>query len=110
MLCDKLLASSGSSVTGVEVKLEWGITDLMDNGKRKSQTRYLYVQALSGGCEQFTENWQPEVNKLLGQIKTIISPLIVDEPHKDDLNRLRNTTNEWIDKVSLEEALARART
>ena len=59
MLCDKVQSQSGSSVTGVEVRLEWGITDLMDNGKRKSQTRYLYVQALSGGCEQFTENWQP---------------------------------------------------
>ena len=110
MLCDKVLKRDGSLVKGVEVHLEWGITDCMRNGVRKSQTRCLYVVALSGGGDEYTQNWQPEVNKLLGQIKTIISPLIVDEPHKDDLNRLRKTTNQWIDKVSLEEALERART
>ena len=109
MLCDKVLKRDGSLVKGVEVHLEWGITDRMHNGARKSQTRCLYVHTLSGGVDKYTQNWQPEVNKLLEQIKTLISPLMVDQPRKDDLNRLPNVKGQWIEKVPLEEALARAR-
>ena len=106
MLCDKMLAC-GSLVTGVKVKLEWGISDRVSK-KRKANTRFLYVYAQSGGCERFTQNWQPEVNELLEQIKMIISPLIVDEPSQDDLRRLPNVPNQWIDKVKLKDALSRA--
>ena len=109
MLCDKVLKRDGSLVKGVEVHLEWGITDCMRNGSRKKETRYLYVTAKSGGVDQYTQGWQPEVNKLLEQIKTLISPLMVDQPRKDDLNRLPNVKGQWIEKVPLEEALARAR-
>ena len=110
MLCDKVNAADDSSATGVEVQLEWGISDLMDNGKRKTKTRFLYIQAQTD-CRKFTQNWQPEVQKLMGQIKSeIIEHLIVDDPQKDDLDRLRNATNQWVKKVPLAEALERART
>ena len=96
MRCKKVRRADLSN-TEVNVQLEWGITDRI-NHKRKCNARYLYVLAKSGGCDLYTENWQPEVNQLMKQIRTIIRPLIVDEPHKDDLGRLRNVTNQWVEK------------
>ena len=78
--------------------LEWGITDLMDNGNRQEGVRFLYVKALEG-WEKHTENWQPEVNKLLDQIGSVIKPLIVDEPARRtwtaSLARGRATSMAW---------------
>ena len=107
MFCDKIEAESGLLVKGVEVRLEWGISDRVRK-TRKTQTRFLYVHALSGGSEKFTENWQPEVNKLMEQIESIIGPLFVDKPAKNDLNRMQNATGLLINKMPLDAASARA--
>ena len=92
----------------VECKLEWGITDLEPNNKRKKDTRHLYITAQTD-CRCYTENWQPQVNQLMRKFQRFLWPLIIAQPTKDVLNLRRNVTNQLINKVSLNDAFEDAK-
>ena len=107
-----IIECTKKQTTGEEVmvacSLEWGITDMEGNDKRKKDTRHLYITAQTD-CRGYTENWQPQVNQLMKKFCKLLWPLIIDQPTKEVLNLRRNVTNQLINKVSLNDAFEDAK-
>ena len=81
VMCDKV-GRDGSECPGVECVLEWGVSDKEGHKIHKENTRFLYIEA-HNDWDEFTENWQQEVNQLMKAIQGLINPLIIDPLPKD---------------------------
>ena len=84
-----------------------GVSDKEGHKIHKENTRFLYIEA-HNDWDEFTENWQQEVNQLTKAIQGLIKPLIIDPPPKILLDRRGLVNCKTIKKVVLEEALQRA--